>query len=69
MSHTMLYKCPGPHKLDGTMFDYQAVADEEVDAALKTGWHLTQGEAKAAHEASKLDDLTGDSKGGKGKGK
>lgn len=43
MTKTMLYKHPGKHKLHGDMFDY--IVTEDVDAALKDGWHLTTPEA------------------------
>ena len=51
MSHTMLYKCPGPHDVHGGKFDHIVVTDEEIPAHLAAGWHLTTPEAKAAHEA------------------
>lgn len=50
----MLYKAPGPHEIHGGKFDTKIVNDEaEQDEALANGWHLTTGDAKAAHEESK----------------
>ena len=51
MSTTMLYKCPGPHHIHDGMYDYKIVPDEEIEATVREGWHMTVGEAKAAHEA------------------
>jgi hypothetical protein len=53
MSHTMLYRCPGPHAIHGGLYDYEVVPDAEIDAALAHGWFRTTPEAKAAHEAIK----------------
>jgi hypothetical protein len=53
MSHTMLYRCPGPHAIHGGLYDYEVVPDAEIDAALAHGWFRTTPEAKAAHEAAK----------------
>lgn len=51
MSHTMLYKFPGPHEIHGGRFDYTVVPDEQIEQALAEGWHLTTDAAKAAEEA------------------
>lgn len=53
MSHTMLYKAPGPHEIHGGKFDYTIVADEEVDATVAAGWFKSTDEAKAAADAAK----------------
>lgn len=43
---TMLYKSPGKFKRSADeTFDLRIVTDEELDAALKDGWHKTVPEA------------------------
>jgi hypothetical protein len=51
MSTTMLYKAPGPHEIHGGQMDYTIVEDDQIEAALAEGWHLTTPEAKQAHQA------------------
>jgi hypothetical protein len=52
---TMLYKAPGPHQIHGGHFDHIVVDDDQIEATLAAGWHLTTTEAKAAHEAALQD--------------
>lgn len=55
MSKTMLYQHPGPHLIHGGRFDYVVVPDEDVEAKLAEGWHLTTDAARAAAEAPQED--------------
>ncbi len=55
MSQTMLYKAPGPHAIHGHMLDFIVVADEQIDAAIAEGWHLTTPEAVAAVDREKAE--------------
>lgn len=48
---TMLYRHPGKHKIHGDLFDYVIVSEDDVEGALKDGWHKTTVEAKEATEA------------------
>ena len=52
---TMVYKCPGKHKIHGGKFDYKIVdaelpeggeGDTELEEALADGWYRTTTEAK-----------------------
>lgn len=52
---TMLYKWPGPHHLDGDMYDY--ITTEDVAAAQAEGWHLTMDAARAAGESTQDDNV------------
>jgi len=52
---TMLYKWPGPHDIHGDRYDYKIVPDDEIQAALAAGWHLTTTDAKA--NAKKVLDV------------
>lgn len=61
MSTTMLYRCPGPHQIHGGQFDYVIVDDEQIEAKLDEGWHLTTPEAKAAHEEEQAAQLVASS--------
>lgn len=45
---TMLYRHPGKHKIHGDSFDYVIVEGDDVEGALKDGWHKTTVEAKDA---------------------
>jgi hypothetical protein len=47
---TMLYKCPGPHKVHGGMFDHTTVPASGIAKAKANGWYLTTPEAKEAEE-------------------
>jgi hypothetical protein len=49
---TMLYKCPGSHAIHGGHFDYTIVEDDQIEATLADGWHLTTPAALAAHQAA-----------------
>jgi len=42
----MLYKHPGPHKIQGDNFDYIIVDGDKVYDAIKDGWFRTTVEAK-----------------------
>lgn len=49
----MLYKFPGVEAMHGGLFATRTVADEdEQEAAIADGWHLTTPEAKEAHAES-----------------
>ncbi len=50
MSTTMLYKYPGPHKLQDGDYDHVTVPDEQIEDKLREGWHLTFPDARKAHE-------------------
>ena len=56
---TMLYRHPGKHKIHGDSFDYVIVAGDDVEGALKDGWHKTTVEAKEATEAEVDTDGNG----------
>lgn len=43
---TMLYKYPGPHKIDDGYYDYCIVDASEVENKIKEGWSKTIAEAK-----------------------
>lgn len=44
----MLYKAPGKHKLHGYDVDHRVVAEDDVQAAIKDGWHKTPADAQEA---------------------
>jgi hypothetical protein len=50
MSHTMLYRCPGPHAIHGGHFDYTIIPDAQIEETLAQGWFRTTPEAKEAYE-------------------
>lgn len=56
---TMLYRHPGKHKIHGDSFDYVIVAEDDVEGALKDGWHKTTVEAKEAIDAEVDSDGNG----------
>lgn len=53
MTHTMLYKHGGNHKIHNDNFDYIVVSDDEVEGELKKGWFKTTPEALAASNVRK----------------
>lgn len=61
----MLYQEPGEHELYGRRYAQLIVnSDDEKAEALASGWHLTIGEASAAHDAEKLKATAGSVSGG-----
>lgn len=52
---TMLYRCPGPHRLHDVDCEYVIVGDDEIDSHLSGGWHRTPTEA-GAHKPSAAPD-------------
>jgi hypothetical protein len=47
----MIYKVGGPHEIHGGLFHYRTVHDdEELAAALDSGWSMTTHEAEAVSE-------------------
>lgn len=68
---TMLYKSPGQFKrsTDET-FDLCIVTDEELEAAIKDGWHYTVGDAlTAAGGTSHHSDPEAEAKPKRGRGR
>lgn len=66
MTETMLYKYPATTgqrvDVDFSTFDYTIVLDEDVDAAVKSGWFKSFVDAKATHEAEAQKAATGKGK-------
>lgn len=52
---TMLYKYPGPHRIDRDNYSYLVVDSADVDTFLDDGWFRTPAEAKAG-EISLTDE-------------
>lgn len=50
---TMVYRYPGATPLQDGSYDCEVVGDDEVEAKLADGWHLTPGSAKAEGDAKK----------------
>jgi len=57
---TMLYKCPGKHKLHGIMCDYTIVDCDTVDEAIADGWHKSPLAADKAYGGDELKQESGE---------
>ncbi len=42
---TMIYRCPGPHKLHGVDCEYKIVSEDDVESHFGEGWAKTPAEA------------------------